>query len=76
MKNCFLLSLLACLFAAPYSVAAEPTRVLIVVGPSTHPPGSHEVAAGGRLLQHCLENMSNVSDVAAESPVCRTNLHE
>ena len=66
MKNCFLLGLLACLFAAPCSVAAEPTRVLIVVGPSTHPPGSHEVAAGGRLLQHSLENMSNVSDVAAE----------
>lgn len=66
MKNFFLLSLLAYLLAANCSVAAGPTRVLIVVGPSTHPPGSHEVAAGGHLLQHCLENMSNVSDVAAE----------
>ena len=41
-------------------------RVLIVVGPSTHPPGSHEVAAGGRLMQHCLENMSNIKGVKAE----------
>ncbi len=31
------------------------TRVLIVVGPSNHPPGTHEVAAGGRLLKHCVE---------------------
>src|SRR6056297_3269395 len=66
MKICFLPGVLACLLASPFSVAAEPTRVLIVVGPSTHPPGSHEVAAGRRLLQHCLENMSNVPDVAAE----------
>jgi type 1 glutamine amidotransferase len=58
--------LFACVVMATASVAAEPTRVLIVVGPSTHPPGSHEVAAGGRLMGHCLENMSNVSDFAAE----------
>jgi type 1 glutamine amidotransferase len=41
---------------------AEP-RVLIVVGPSNHPPGSHEVAAGGRLLKHCLENISNLPGI-------------
>ena len=29
--------------------------MLIVVGPSNHPPGTHEVAAGGRLLKHCIE---------------------
>tara|TARA_R110002049_G_scaffold4601_5_gene31993 strand:+ start:1171 stop:2595 length:1425 start_codon:yes stop_codon:yes gene_type:complete len=58
--------LLVNLFAASLCIAAEPSEVLIVVGPSTHPPGSHEVAAGGRLLQHCLQNMSNVSDVKAE----------
>lgn len=40
--------------------AAEPTRVLIVVGPSNHPPGTHEVAAGGRLMQHCLQNMCGI----------------
>ncbi len=48
------------------SAAAGETRVLIVVGPSTHPPGSHEVAAGGRLMEWALENMANVPGVQAE----------
>lgn len=57
-----------CLFAAlsGFGLTAEPTTILIVVGPSNHPPGSHEVAAGGRLMQHCLRNMENVSDVRAD----------
>ena len=46
--------------------AKKETRILVVVGPSTHPPGSHEVAAGGRLMTHCLENMSNVAGVKAD----------
>ena len=46
--------------------AAEPTRILIVVGPTNHPPGSHEVAAGGRLMQHCAEHMENVPGVKAD----------
>ena len=33
------------------------TRMLIVVGPSNHPPGSHEVAAGGRLMKYCLRTL-------------------
>jgi len=41
--------------------ADDACRVLIVVGPSTHPPGSHEVVAGGRVLKHCLEHASNLS---------------
>ncbi|EAQ81915.1 ThuA domain-containing protein [Blastopirellula marina] len=45
--------------------AAEPTQVLIVVGPSSHPPGSHEVAAGGRLLKYCIEQ-SGVDDIKAD----------
>jgi type 1 glutamine amidotransferase len=49
--------------AAPAAVA---TNVLIVVGPSNHPPGTHEVAAGGRLMQHLLQHMSNVVGVRAE----------
>ncbi|MCS6866493.1 MAG: ThuA domain-containing protein [Gemmataceae bacterium] len=40
------------LSAAPRREPAQ--RVLIVVGPSNHPPGTHEVGAGGRLLQHCV----------------------
>lgn len=47
--------------------AAEPaTRVLIVVGPSTHPPGTHEVAAGARLVKHCLEHAENVRGIQAD----------
>jgi type 1 glutamine amidotransferase len=58
-------SLAICLWAAA-ALAAEPTRVLILVGPSSHPPGTHEVAAGARLIEHCLEHMDNVSGVEAE----------
>ncbi len=46
--------------------ADEAAHVLIVVGPSSHPPGSHEVAAGGRLMRYCLQQMYNVPDVTAE----------
>jgi type 1 glutamine amidotransferase len=42
------------------------TNVLILVGPSTHPPGSHEVAAGGRLVAHCLMQAKNVRGIRAE----------
>ena len=59
-----LLSLL--LFCLATCVQAADTRVLIVVGPSKHPPGSHEVAAGGRLLKHCIENMANLPGVKAD----------
>ena len=45
---------------------APSSRVLIIVGPTNHPPGTHEVAASGRLLEHCLEHMANVSGVAAD----------
>ena len=54
----------AILFSATDAKAAA--RVLIVVGPSNHPPGSHEVAAGGRLMKHCIENMENVPGVNAD----------
>lgn len=63
----------AALFLAtlcPLALAEEPAKTgdaecLIVVGPSTHPPGSHEVAAGARLLKHCLENSGNLSGLTA-----------
>jgi type 1 glutamine amidotransferase len=43
--------------AGAWAAAADPAavRVLIVVGPTDHPPGTHEVAAGGRLIKHGLE---------------------
>ena len=48
------------------SLAIAETRVVIVVGPSNHPPGTHEVAAGGRLMKHCLENAGNLSEVKVD----------
>jgi type 1 glutamine amidotransferase len=55
-----LLFVLTGLLSANAVRAADAPRVLIVVGPSTHPPGSHEVAAGGRVMKHCLETMTNL----------------
>lgn len=43
--------------------AAESSHILIVVGPSTHPPGTHEVAAAARLMAHCLEHADNLKDI-------------
>jgi type 1 glutamine amidotransferase len=50
----------------PVALADTETRVVIVVGPSNHPPGSHEVAAGGRLMQYCLEHMDEPVGVKAD----------
>lgn len=52
-------------FGVSWAEDQKPIRVLIVVGPSNHPPGSHEVAAGGRLMQHCLTHTDNVAQVTA-----------
>ncbi len=64
----FIQSLLCFFLIGSIGLSAE-SRILIVVGPSNHPPGSHEVAAGSRLLQHFLRE-SNVDglhvDVAYE----------
>jgi type 1 glutamine amidotransferase len=35
-----------------------PRRILFVVGPSGHPPGTHEVAASARLLKYCVDQAS------------------
>src|SRR5262245_37393483 len=45
--------------------AAAKKQVLILVGPSTHPPGTHEVAAGARLIKHCLEHAENARGIEA-----------
>jgi type 1 glutamine amidotransferase len=57
---------LATALLAAAAPASTTSRVLIIVGPSNHPPGTHEVAASGRVLEHCLEQMSNVPGVSAE----------
>ncbi len=60
------MKLLGFLIFTASAFAAGSAHVLIVVGPSNHPPGSHEVAAGGRLIQHCLENITNLPGVKAD----------
>jgi hypothetical protein len=45
---------------------APKAQVLILVGPSNHAPGTHEVAAGGRLIKYCLEHAENVRGIQAE----------
>src|SRR5688572_27690966 len=60
-------AVLSLLAIAAIGQSAEPTRVLIVVGPSNHPPGTHEVAAGARLVEHCLEHAENVRGIEAET---------
>ena len=65
MSPAFILALLFAI-ASPLIQAADSTRVLVVVGPSNHPPGSHEPAAGGRLLQDALQRVRNVSGVRAD----------
>src|SRR5687768_15821032 len=56
----------ALLPAAMLAAMAAETRVVIIVGPTNHAPGTHEVAAGGRLIAWALENMRNVSGVKAQ----------
>jgi type 1 glutamine amidotransferase len=52
--------------AQAQTAAVPPTKVLILVGPTTHPPGTHEAAAGARLVKHCLEHAENVPGISAE----------
>jgi len=46
--------------------AAEREGIVILVGPSEHPPGTHEVAAGGRVMEYALEHAGNVPGLRAE----------
>lgn len=65
-RSTFLLGLPLAAQALAASSAARPPFILIVVGPSTHAPGTHEVGAGGRLMKHSLEHLTNVPGVRAE----------
>lgn len=42
-------------------------RVLVLIGPSNHPPGTHEVAAGGRLLAASLSRADGLRIEATAS---------
>jgi type 1 glutamine amidotransferase len=39
-------------------------QLMIIAGPTNHPPGTHEIDASGRLLKHCLENMTNLAGLS------------
>jgi type 1 glutamine amidotransferase len=56
---------------APLFARDAKAKALIVVGPTNHPPGTHEVAAGGRLLAHCLKQAGLDCDVISEWPTTR-----
>jgi type 1 glutamine amidotransferase len=56
------------LVAGSAAAADAAPRVLILVGPSNHPPGTHEVQAGGRLLEHCLTAFGLKGEVRSEWP--------
>lgn len=43
----------------PVMAGSDSPSALIVVGPSRHPPGTHEVAAGARVMEYCLESLQN-----------------
>jgi hypothetical protein len=68
MKPVAAIALAALVIAQCVTLAAlgADTRVVVIVGPSNHPPGTHEVAAGGRLIAWALENMANVPGVKAD----------
>lgn len=49
----------------PALAAKKTTRILIVQGPTNHPPGTHEVAAGARLMAHCLRTAGGIDATVA-----------
>jgi len=49
-----------------FAADAPKAKVLVVAGPCQHPPGTHEAAAGARLLKHCIQHAENVGPVSAE----------
>ena len=57
---------LVMLFTLLVGNACVAKHVLIVVGPDSHGPGSHEPIAGARLLAHGIENLQDPSGHTAE----------
>ncbi|QDT37236.1 hypothetical protein [Stratiformator vulcanicus] len=54
-----------------FSLGDDPSRdrrALVIVGPSNHPPGTHEVKAGGRLMADCV-NRLGLDGLSAEVSV-------
>lgn len=65
-RNSITLALALVMSLCSVAGAESPAKIVIIVGPTNHPPGTHEVAAGGRVMQYCLKNSSNLKDLEAE----------
>ena len=65
-RNSITLALALVMLLCSVAVADSPAKIVIIVGPTNHPPGTHEVAAGGRVMQYCLENSSNLEEMEAD----------
>jgi type 1 glutamine amidotransferase len=59
---------LICFVAAAAQVRGDDSthRVIIVAGPDEHAPGTHEIVASARLLEHCLEHAANLPSISAQ----------
>ncbi len=62
-----LVALLCSLVPTPATVAAEPTRILLVAGRPSHGPGEHEFRAGALLIQRSLQSVSGVRTIVASN---------
>lgn len=67
--GCFMLAVVAQPGADSSAGAEQPKTpgILIIAGPCQHPPGTHEAAAGARVMEHLVNNAENVDGVRAES---------
>ncbi len=66
---CVVIALGSVLASGPLAATAAeaaPKRILIVSGPSQHPPGTHESAAGARLLKSVLEHTESLGPVRVD----------
>jgi hypothetical protein len=67
--GCLVLAVVAQLGVLSLAVAEQPKTpaILIIAGPCQHPPGTHEAAAGARVMEYLVNTAENVDAVRAES---------
>lgn len=46
--------------------SADSKKILVVVGPSNHAPGTHEVSAGARLIQYCMQRAQALPPITVQ----------
>jgi type 1 glutamine amidotransferase len=52
----------------PAEEPAPANKILFIYGPTKHPPGTHEVAAGARLLKYCVDE--SIEHGAFQTEIC------